>query len=99
MGTPVGWIVNERVDWGAPSRGSAMTTKFRDRRSKGLRGKLMQLSLILTAIGVVLLVISTITLLWLRMHTNDLTGERTPAVIAAQRAQIGLQRSLAGLRG
>lgn len=59
----------------------------------------MQLSMILTAIGVVLLLISMITLLWLRMHTTDLTDERTPAVIATKRAQIGLQSSLAGLRG
>jgi class 3 adenylate cyclase/HAMP domain-containing protein len=59
----------------------------------------MQLSFLLTAIGAALLVISTIMVLWLRMHTNDLTGERTPAVLATQRAQIGLQRSLASLRG
>jgi len=64
-----------------------------------LRQKLMQLSLTLTGIGVALLVVSLIALAWLRTHANHLALERAPAVIATQRAQIGLQRSLAGLRG
>ena len=68
-------------------------------RVRGLRAKLMQLSLILTALGVVLLVVSSITVLWLRSNSNQLALRRTPAVVATQRAQIGLQRSLAGLRG
>lgn len=65
----------------------------------GLRQKLMQLSLTLTAIGVVLLLISLITTFWLRMHSDHLAQRRAPAVGATQRAQIGLQNSLAGLRG
>ncbi|MDP2578255.1 MAG: adenylate/guanylate cyclase domain-containing protein [Candidatus Palauibacterales bacterium] len=65
----------------------------------GLRQKLMQLSLTLTAIGVVLLLISLITTFWLRTHSDHLAQQRVPAVGATQRAQIGLQSSLAGLRG
>ncbi len=64
-----------------------------------LRQKLMQLSLALTAIGMVLLMISTAAIFWLRIHTNHLTLKRTPAVVATQQVQIGLQRSLASLRG
>ena len=67
--------------------------------TRGLRQKLMQLSLTLTAIGLALLVISLATVWWLRTNTNHLALQRTPAVVATQRAQIGLQRSLAGLRG
>ena len=64
-----------------------------------LRQKLMQLSMTLTAIGVALLVVSSAAVLWLRANSNRLALERTPAVLATHRAQIGLQRSLAGLRG
>ena len=64
-----------------------------------LRQKLMQLSLTLTAIGVVLLLVSLITTLWLRTYSDHLAQQRAPAVVATQRAQIGLQHSLAGLRG
>ena len=69
------------------------------RRRGGLRQKLMQLSMTLTGIGVVLLAVSLIAVAWLRANSNHLALERTPAVVATQRAQIGLQRSLAGLRG
>ena len=64
-----------------------------------LRQKLMQLSLTLTGIGVVLLVVSLMAVIWLRSHSNHLALTRAPAVVATQRAQIGLQRALAGLRG
>ena len=64
-----------------------------------LRQKLMQLSMTLTGVGVVLLAVSLIAVVWLRTHSNHLALERAPAVVATQRAQIGLQRSLAGLRG
>ena len=67
--------------------------------TRGLRQKLMQLSLTLTAIGVVLLLISLITTFWLRTHSDHLAQRRAPAVVATLRAQIGLQHSLAGLRG
>ena len=69
------------------------------RRGRGLRQKLLELSTMLTGIGVVLLVISMIAVLWLRSNANHLALTRAPAVEATQRAQIGLQRSLAGLRG
>jgi adenylate cyclase len=66
---------------------------------KGLRHKLMQLSMSLTLIGVGLLVIGMVTVVWLRVSASRLTEERTPAVVATKRAQIGLHSSLAGLRG
>ena len=67
--------------------------------TRGLRQKLMELSLTLTAIGVMLLLISLITTFWLQTHSDHLAQRRAPAVVATQRAQIGLQHSLAGLRG
>ncbi len=69
------------------------------RKGRGLRQKLLLLSTTLTGIGVALLVIGMIAVFWLRTKANHLALTRTPAVVATQRAQIGLQRSLAGLRG
>ena len=40
--------------------------------TRSLRQKLMQLSLTLTAIGVVLLMVSLITTFWLRTHSDHL---------------------------
>lgn len=76
-----------------------LTGNIRPGKPGRLRQKLMQLSMTLTGIGVVLLAVSLIAVVWLRSHSNHLALERTPAVVATQRAQIGLQRSLAGLRG
>jgi adenylate cyclase len=81
---------------------AASTDRVSDTRpgkKGGLRQKLMQLSMTLTGIGVALLVVSLIAVAWLRANSNQLALERTPAVVATQHAQIGLQRSLAGLRG
>jgi adenylate cyclase len=69
------------------------------RRARGLRQKLLELSTTLTGIGVVLLVIGLVAVFWLRASANQLALTRAPAVEATQRAQVGLQRSLAGLRG
>ena len=81
--------MNDAVDRPEPRRG----------KPGRLRQKLMQLSLTLTGIGVALLAVSLIAMAWLRTNSNHLALERTPAVVATQRCQIGLQRSLAGLRG
>ena len=53
----------------------------------------------LILIGIVLLGISLLTVLWLRASANELVRLRAPAVESALRARIGLQRSLASLRG
>ena len=71
----------------------------RPERAGRLRQKLMQLSMTLTGMGVVLLGVSLLAIVWLRANSTHLALERAPAVVATQRAQIGLQKSLAGLRG
>ena len=60
-------------------------------REGGLRQKLMQLSMSLTLIAVILLIISLVSLLWLRQEAIHLVTTRAPAVEAALRAEIGLQ--------
>ncbi len=53
----------------------------------------------LILIGIVLLGISLLTVLWLRASANELVRLHAPAVESSLRARIGLQRSLASLRG
>ncbi len=68
-------------------------------REGGLRRKLMYFAHSLTLLGVVLLAISLVIVLWLRANANELARHRAPAVEAALQLQVGLQRSLASLRG
>ncbi len=68
-------------------------------KSGGLRRKLLRSFLGLTVFGLVLLCISFIAIFWLRTSTNRLALQRAPGVEAALQARIGIQRSLAGLRG
>jgi class 3 adenylate cyclase/CHASE3 domain sensor protein len=68
-------------------------------RSGGLRKKLLRSFLGLTVFGLVLLFTSLISIFWLRTSTNRLAFQQAPGVEAALQARIGIQRSLAGLRG
>ena len=68
-------------------------------KAGGLQQKLFRSFLSLTAMGLVLLCTSLIAIIWLRASTGHLIEQRVPAVKAAQVARIGVQRSLAGLRG
>ena len=68
-------------------------------KAGGLQQKLFRSFLSLTAMGLVLLCTSLVAIIWLRTSTSRLIEQRVPAVEAAQLARIGVQRSLAGLRG
>ena len=68
-------------------------------KSGGLRRKLLRSFLGLTLFGLVLLCTSLVAIFWLRTSANRLALQRAPAVEAALQARIGIQRSLAGLRG
>ena len=68
-------------------------------KSGGLRRKLLRSFLGLTVFGLVLLCISLIAIFWLRTSANRLALQHAPGVEAALQARIGIQRSLAGLRG
>ena len=68
-------------------------------KSGGLRRKLLRSFLGLTLFGLVLLCISLIAIYWLRTSANRLALQHAPGVEAALQARIGIQRSLAGLRG
>ena len=68
-------------------------------KSGGLRRKLLRSFLGLTVFGVVLLCTSLIAIFWLRTSANRLALQHAPGVEAALQARIGIQRSLAGLRG
>ncbi len=80
----------ESIDW------TELEQRFKD---GALRAKLMRLAATLTAIGMVLLVINLLGLFWLRANVQDLIDERVPMVDATRQAQLGMQRSLAALRG
>ena len=80
----------ESIDW------TEIDQRFRE---GALRAKLMRLVTTLTAIAMLLLLINLIGLFWLRANVQDLIQHRTPLVEATRRAQLGLQRSLATLRG
>ncbi len=80
----------ESIDW------AEVDQRFRD---GALRAKLMRLATTLTAIGLIVLVINLIGLFWLRANVQDLIDERVPLVDATRQAQLGMQRSLAALRG
>ncbi len=68
-------------------------------KSGGLRRKLLRSFLGLTVFGLVLLCTSLIAIFWLRTSANRLALQHAPGVEAALQARIGIQRSLAGLRG
>lgn len=68
-------------------------------KSGGLRRKLLRSFLGLTACGLVLLCISLVAIFWLRSSANRLALQYAPGVEATLQARIGVQRSLAGLRG
>ena len=80
----------ESIDW------TELEQRFKD---GALRAKLMRLATTLTAIGMVLLVINLLGLFWLRANVQDLIDKRVPMVDATRQAQLGMQRSLAALRG
>lgn len=80
----------ESIDW------TEIDQRFRD---GALRAKLMRLAATVTAIAIVLLVVNLIGLFWLRAHVQDLIAHRAPLVDATRQAQLGMQRSLAALRG
>lgn len=80
----------DSIDWQEIER------RFRAGR---LRAKLMRLAFTLTAIGIVLLFINLGALFWLRSNVEDLVKARAPLVEASRTAQLGMQRSLASLRG
>ena len=80
----------ESIDW------STIEQRF---RVGALRAKLMRLALSITAMAIVLLIINLVGLFWLRANITDLVENRAPLVDATRRAQTGLQRALAGLRG
>ena len=65
----------------------------------GLRRKLLRSHLSVVALGVVLLGVTLISTLWLRTHVRRMEAHRWPTAHAATTALIGVQRSLAGLRG
>ena len=65
----------------------------------GLRRKLRRSHLTVVALGVALLCVTLASTLWLRTHVRRLEAQRWPTVHAATTALIGVQRSLAGLRG
>jgi len=68
-------------------------------KSGGLRRKLLRSFLGLTLFGLVLLCTSLVAIFWLRNSANRLALQHAPSVEAALHARIGIQRSLAGLRG
>ena len=80
----------ESIDWQEINR------RFRAGR---LRAKLMRLALTLTAIAIILLTINLFALFWLRGNVESLVRTRAPLVEASRTAQLGMQRSLASLRG
>src|SRR5688572_9728815 len=65
----------------------------------GLRRKLLRSHLTVVALGVALLCVTLASTLWLRTHVRRMEAQRWPTVHAATTALIGVQRSLAGLRG
>lgn len=65
----------------------------------GLQRKLLRSHLTVVALGVALLGVTLVSTLWLRTHVRRMESQRWPAVHAATTALIGVQRSLAGLRG
>ncbi len=65
----------------------------------GLQRKLLRSHLTVVALGVALLGVALVSTLWLRTHVRRMETQRWPTVHAATTALIGVQRSLAGLRG
>ena len=80
----------DSIDW------SVVEQRFRE---GALRRKLMRLAFTLTAIALVLLAVNLVALLWLRTNVDDLVHTRAPLVDATRKAQLGMQRALASLRG
>ena len=68
-------------------------------REGTLRSKLMRLAATLTIISIALIVINLIGLFWLRANVQHLIEHRAPFAEATRQAQLGVQRSLATLRG
>ncbi|MDH3603503.1 MAG: hypothetical protein OEU26_28150, partial [Candidatus Tectomicrobia bacterium] len=65
----------------------------------GLQRKLLRSHLTVVALGVALLAVTLISTLWLRTHVRRMETQRWSTVQAATGALLGVQRSLAGLRG
>ena len=65
----------------------------------GLRRKLLRSHLTVVALGVALLCVTLASTLWLRANVRRMETQRWPTVHAATTALLGVQRSLAGLRG
>ena len=65
----------------------------------GLRRKLLRSHLSVVALSLVLLGVTLVSTLWLRTHVRRIETQRWPTAHAATTALIGVQRSLAGLRG
>ena len=64
-----------------------------------LRAKLLWSHLLVAAIGLFMLLIMLLASLWLRKHSQRLTMLRGPTVQNSMLAQVGVQQSLASLRG
>ena len=80
----------ESIDW------TEVDQQF---RKGALRSKLMRLVGTLTIIAIILLLVNLIGMFWLRANVQGLVEQRAPLVDATRQAQLGMQRSLATLRG
>jgi len=65
----------------------------------GLQRKLLRSHLTVVALGVALLCVTLASTLWLRANVRRMETQRWPMVHAATTTLLGVQRSLAGLRG
>jgi signal transduction histidine kinase/DNA-binding response OmpR family regulator len=65
----------------------------------GLQQKLLRSHLTVVALGVALLCVTLASTLWLRANVRRMETQRWPMVHAATTTLLGVQRSLAGLRG
>ncbi len=65
----------------------------------GLQRKLLRSHLTVVVLGVALLCVTLVSTLWLRTNVGRMETQRWPTVHAATDALLGVQRSLAGLRG
>ena len=86
-----------------PTSRSQTDDRSPDRRSRfaaaGLQRKLLRSHLTVVALGVALLCVTLASTLWLRANVRRMEAQRWPTVHAASSALLGVQRSLAGLRG
>ncbi|MDH3600641.1 MAG: ATP-binding protein, partial [Candidatus Tectomicrobia bacterium] len=71
----------------------------RRRAGVGLQRKLLRSHLTVVALGVALLCVTLASTLWLRANVRRMETHRWPMVHAATTTLLGVQRSLAGLRG